>query len=60
MDGDDIAQGLQYPDTANLKSLLSWIAGLQEVNPGFLEGKGKRDGGYSLVLGFDIVINRDH
>ena len=42
MDGDDLAQGLQYGDTAGLKPLLDWIWGLQEVSHGRKKNEGWR------------------
>jgi len=42
IDGVDLAQGLQYGDTAGLKSLLDWIHGLQELNHGRRKGEGWR------------------
>jgi tryptophan aminotransferase len=46
LDGDDLAQGLQYGDTAGLKPLLDWIGGLQEVNHGR-----KMDEGWRISIG---------
>ena len=46
LDGDDLAQGLQYGDTAGLKPLLDWIWGLQEVNHGR-----KRNEGWRISIG---------
>lgn len=42
VEGDDLAQGLQYGDTAGLKPLLDWIGGLQEVNHGRKGNEGWR------------------
>ena len=42
LDGDDLAQSLQYGDTAGLKPLLDWIGGLQEVNHGRKKNEGWR------------------
>ena len=42
LDGDDLALGLQYGDTAGLKSLLDWIGGLQEVSHGRKKNEGWR------------------
>lgn len=42
LDGDDLAQCLQYGDTAGLESLLNWIRGLQEVNHGRKKNEGWR------------------
>ena len=42
VDGDDLAQGLQYGDTAGLASLLNWFEGLQEVNHGRKKNEGWR------------------
>lgn len=46
VDGSDLAQGLQYGDTAGLKPLLNWIAGLQEVNHGR-----RRSEGWKISIG---------
>ena len=46
LDGDNLAQGLQYGDTAGLKPLLDWIGGLQEVNHGR-----KRNEGWRISIG---------
>ena len=42
LDGNDLAQSLQYGDTAGLKPLLDWIGGLQEVNHGRKGNEGWR------------------
>ena len=42
IDGDKLAQGLQYGDTAGLKCLLDWIQGLQEFNHGRERNEGWR------------------
>ena len=42
LDGDDLALGLQYGDTAGLKPLLDWIGGLQEVSHGRKKNEGWR------------------
>ena len=42
LDRDDLAQGLQYGDTAGLRLLLDWIGGLQEVNHGRKKNEGWR------------------
>jgi tryptophan aminotransferase len=58
LDGDDLAQGLQYGDTAGLKSLLDWIGGLQEVNHGR-----KRDEGWRISIGSgsqDLIYKVGH
>ncbi|PPQ92584.1 LOW QUALITY PROTEIN: hypothetical protein CVT25_007276 [Psilocybe cyanescens] len=44
--GDELAQGLQYGDTAGLKSLLDWLHGLQERNHGR-----KVDEGWKISVG---------
>ena len=46
LDGDDLAQSLQYGDTAGLKSLLDWVGGLQELNHGR-----KRNEGWRISIG---------
>jgi tryptophan aminotransferase len=42
MDGDDLAQCLQYGDTAGLKALLDWFMGLQELSHGRRRNEGWR------------------
>ncbi|KAF8972143.1 PLP-dependent transferase [Flammula alnicola] len=46
VDGADLAQGLQYGDTAGLKQLLDWIFRLQELNHGR-----KKDEGWRISIG---------
>lgn len=46
IDGAELEQGLQYGDTAGLKSLLDWIQGLQELNHGR-----KKDEGWRISIG---------
>jgi len=46
VDGVDLAQALQYGDTAGLRPLLDWLAGLQEVNHGR-----KRNEGWRISIG---------
>jgi tryptophan aminotransferase len=46
IDGTELEQGLQYGDTAGLKSLLDWIQGLQELNHGR-----KKDEGWRISIG---------
>ncbi|KDR75974.1 hypothetical protein GALMADRAFT_139740 [Galerina marginata CBS 339.88] len=46
LSGADLAQGLQYGDTAGLKQLLDWIYGLQEINHGR-----KRNEGWRISIG---------
>ena len=43
---DELAQGLQYGDTAGLAPLLDWLFGLQEVNHGR-----KRNEGWKISVG---------
>jgi tryptophan aminotransferase len=42
IDGTELEEGLQYGDTAGLKSLLDWIQGLQELNHGRQKDEGWR------------------
>ncbi|KAF9473803.1 PLP-dependent transferase [Pholiota conissans] len=42
LDETDLAQGLQYGDTAGLKDLLEWITRLQEINHGRQKEEGWR------------------
>ena len=42
LDEADLQQGLQYGDTAGLKKLRDWLAGLQALNHGRKEGEGWR------------------
>ncbi|KAF8910539.1 PLP-dependent transferase [Gymnopilus junonius] len=46
LSGDELAQGLQYGDTAGLASLLDWLFGLQENNHGR-----KRNEGWKISVG---------
>jgi tryptophan aminotransferase len=40
IEGDDLAAGLQYGDTAGLKKLLDWLYGLQKFNHGRQDDEG--------------------
>ena len=46
LDEDDLLQGLQYGDTAGLKKLCDWFAGLQTLNHGR-----KKDEGWRISVG---------
>ena len=62
LDGDDLAQGLQYGDTAGLKPLLDWIGGLQEANHGRRKNEGWRisigSGSQDLIYKVSHPTNR--
>ena len=47
VDGEDLAQGLEYGDMAGLKPLIGWIEGLHE----FSHGR-KRNEGWRISMGF--------
>ncbi|KIM40662.1 hypothetical protein M413DRAFT_446079 [Hebeloma cylindrosporum] len=58
IDGAELEQGLQYGDTAGLKSLLDWIQGLQELNHGR-----KKDEGWRISIGSgsqDLIYKAVH
>jgi hypothetical protein len=68
IDGTELEQGLQYGDTAGLKSLLDWIQGLQELNHGRHKdegwrisiGSGSQDLIYKVNFLSELVVSHDH